>query len=124
MQITAFAAYQEGCHRGSGPTIFNLAYKNGDAMGSLDAFKKALNLLLSDHPKYDFYRSMQLHGDIRTSSMKRKGKALATIEDHDSHRHEKFMHTTSPSSAVKRRNLYPDFRQSWKWLNLGSYNNI
>src|SRR5450759_5687996 len=46
-QIAAFTAYLEGRHRGKGPTIFELAFRSADAIGSM---KRLRMLRISSYP--------------------------------------------------------------------------
>src|SRR5450759_3755856 len=74
-QIAAYTAYLEGRHRGKGPTIFELAFRSADVIGSTKAFEDASNLLLSNTAKYDLERTEGLNGYLKTKSQKRKGHA-------------------------------------------------
>lgn len=63
-QIPTYTAYTEGCNRGKGPAILELAYQNADTIGYSQAFLAASNLALSSSMKYNFHRTEPLHGDL------------------------------------------------------------
>lgn len=50
-----------------------------------------------------FYKKEPLHGHIRTTSLKRKGKATTSIKENNSHWHDRVMQTASSPSDVRRR---------------------
>lgn len=69
-QIVAYTTYIEGCNRGKGPTIFEMAFQNADIIGSPQAFLNASNMVLSQSMKYGFHSSDALHGNLKTTSVK------------------------------------------------------
>lgn len=106
LQISAYTGYLEGVHRGKGPTIWELALRSTDSIGSPKAYEEATNLLLTSTVKYDLFRSEPLNGDFRTKSVKRKGGGPTTISAQDSHRHDQILMTEAVKPTLKKRNLF------------------
>lgn len=78
-QVAAYTTYGEGCHRGKGPTIFELAYRNANTIGFPKAFINTLNLTVSHTMKYDPIQMDPLHEDLWTGLDKRKVHASGNI---------------------------------------------
>lgn len=55
--MTTYIGYLEGLHRGHGPTIFELAYKHANLVGSTQAFVNASNLALTHIMKYNLHQT-------------------------------------------------------------------
>lgn len=49
--------FESGIHRGLGPTIFELAFRHADMMGSVSAHEKATNFLMEANGRFDLLRS-------------------------------------------------------------------
>lgn len=93
-QIAAYTGYLEGIHRGKGPTIFELAFRSADRVGSTKQFEEASNNLLLNIKNYDLLRTAPLNGDLKTRSVKQKGFATDVSSPIDSHRPDKVLITT------------------------------
>ena len=111
-QIAAYTSYVNGVHRGKGPTLFELAFRSADTVGTPKKFVDATNLWVASSPQYDLGRTEPLPGDVRTTSRKRKGKASANITPEDSHRHDTVLITSPNTRAFSRRNLHATQFQS------------
>jgi hypothetical protein len=110
-QIAAYTAYLKGCHRGKGPTLWELAYRNADTIGSLKGYASASNMFLSNEPSFNLHRTGPLHGDLRTQSVKRKMNFGFGIGPQDSHRHDRVLRT-SPNPKGFCKNVETDFAHS------------
>ena len=106
-QIAAYTGYLKGCHRGRGPTLFELAYRNADTIGSIKGYADASNLLLSAAPEFDLLRTTPLHGDLRTHSVKRKMSFSSGIGPQDSHRHDQILRTSPNTRSFHKRTQHP-----------------
>lgn len=104
-QIFAYTTYTKGCNRGKGPTIFELAFWNVDIIGSPHAFLNASNMVLSQSMKYGFHSSDALHGDLKTTSVKRKSPTMGNVSLQDSHRHDKVLVTGAMGCVFPSCNL-------------------
>lgn len=78
-QVAAYIGFESGVRRGSGPTIFGLAFWHADMARSVSAHEKATNYLMEANGKFDLLRFAPLIGDIQTKSVKRKGVATDNI---------------------------------------------
>lgn len=107
-QVAAYIEFESGVHRGSGPTIFELAFRHADMAGSASAHEKATNYLMEAIGRFDLLRTTGLHGDLQTRSAKRKGIALDTIGEEDSHQHDMVLLTTLRRPNNRRHNLDAD----------------
>src|SRR5450759_915660 len=107
-QVAAYTAYLEGLHRGKGPTIFELAFRHTDLVGSSRAFKAASNLILENRGALNLFQTKSLNGDLKTSSQKWKGNATSSISPQDSHCHDTVL-ITSPITRSRRNLLASDF---------------
>lgn len=102
-QIAAYTGYLKGCHRGKGPTLWELAYRNADTIGSLKGYADASNMLLSTAPEFDLHRTGPLHGDLRTHSVKRKMNFGSGVGPQDSHRHDRVLRTSPNTRGFQKR---------------------
>lgn len=84
-QVAAYIGFESGDRRGSGPTIFKLAFWHADMTRSVSAHEKATNFLMEANGQFDLLRPGSLQGDLETKSVKRKGVANNCIGDDDSH---------------------------------------
>lgn len=100
-QVAAYIGFESGVSRGTGPTIFELAFRHADMAGSVAAHEKATNLVMASNGRFDLLRSEPLHGDLETRSVRRKGVASGLISEEDSHRHDTVL-ITSPTRQASR----------------------
>ena len=111
-QIAAYTSYVNGVHRGKGPTLFELAFRSADTVGTPNKFVDATNFWVASSPQYDLGRTEPLPGNVPTTSHKRKGKASANITSEDSHQHDSVLITSPNTHAFSRRNLHATQFQS------------
>lgn len=100
-QVAAYIGFESGVHRGSGPTIFELAFRHANMTGSVSAHEKATNYLMEANGMFDLLCSGPLQGDLQTKIVKRKGVANDSIGDDDSHRHDTIPITSPKQSALR-----------------------
>jgi hypothetical protein len=105
-QIVAYTSYLNGAHRQKGPTLFELAFRSADTIGTPSKFIEATNLWIGSSSQHNLCRTGPLAGDVRTKSQKRKGNASANITLEDSHRHHTVLVTSPNTRGFWRQNLH------------------
>ena len=106
LQIGAYDCYEKGLHRGTGPTVWELAFRSANSVGTTKSFIDASNVLFANSPMSDLYRTEPLNGDLRTKSVKRKiSPATPSVGPQDSHRPDRILVTSPNTRGFARKNL-------------------
>jgi hypothetical protein len=103
-QIAAYTSYLNGAHRGKGPTLFELAFRSADIVGTPTNFIYATNLWIESEHKLS--QTKPLTGDVRIKLQKQKVNASADITPKDSHCHDMMLITSPTTRGFWRRNLH------------------
>lgn len=100
-QVGAYTTYRKGLARGKGPTIFELAFRNADQVGSPKLFEDATNMFSSNAAEFNLERTTPLNGDLITKLLKRRGHATSRVSPQDSHRHDRIQITSPNTKSIK-----------------------
>lgn len=68
-QVAAYIRFESSVHRGTSPTIFELALRHVDMAGSAAAHEKATNFFMEANGKFDLLRTKPLNSDLQASSL-------------------------------------------------------